>query len=234
LEKLGDAIRMLLDIVKEKLIHKGAEASLYYGHWFEKEVIFKHRIPKKYRIESLDRKIRTLRTLNEARALIKVKEYGIKTPQVYEIDTENSIIIMKYISGTKLKNLIESITDKKKKEIFHKLGSIVAILHINGHIHGDITTSNVIIAQNEVIFLIDFGLHDYSDSIEDKSVDLHLLKRVLISSHGNNYKLCFNAFIDGYCSEYTERGINNCNEIIKNISIIETRGRYVKKEHRIL
>ena len=39
------------DIVKEKVIHKGAEASLIYGHWFGKEVIFKHRIPKGYRIE---------------------------------------------------------------------------------------------------------------------------------------------------------------------------------------
>ena len=234
MEKLGDAITMVLDVLKEKLIHKGAEASLFYGHWFEKEVIFKHRIPKKYRIESLDRKIRTIRTLNEARALIKVKEYGINTPQVYEIDIKNSIIIMKYISGEKLKNFIESIADEKKENIFNKLGRIVAILHLNGHIHGDITTSNVIIAQNDELFLIDFGLHDYSDSIEDKSVDLHLLKRVLISSHGSNYKLCFNAFIDGYCSEYTERGISNSNEIITNISIIETRGRYVKKEDRLL
>jgi Kae1-associated kinase Bud32 len=107
---------MVLNVIKEKLMHKGAEASLFYGHWFEKEVIFKHRIPKKYRIESLDRKIRTTRTLNEARALIKVKEYGVNTPQVYEIDIENSTIIMKYISGVKLKNLIESLTNKKKKK----------------------------------------------------------------------------------------------------------------------
>ncbi|MFX0032017.1 MAG: KEOPS complex kinase/ATPase Bud32 [Candidatus Hermodarchaeota archaeon] len=225
---------MVVDVLKEKLIHKGAEARLFYGHWFEKEVIFKHRIPKKYRIESLDKKIRTIRTLNEARALIKVKEYGINTPQVYEIDIKNSIIIMKYISGEKLKNLIKSIADKKREHIFNRLGRIVAILHINGHIHGDITTSNVIIDPNDEIFLIDFGLHEYSDSIEDKSVDLHLLKRVLISSHGSNYKLCFNAFIDGYYSEYTERSITSCNEIIKNISIIETRGRYIKKEDRLL
>jgi Kae1-associated kinase Bud32 len=107
-------------------------------------------------------------------------------------------------------------------------------LHTNGHIHGDITTSNVIVTQNEDLFLIDFGLHGYSDSIEDKSVDLHLLKRVLISSHGDHFKLCFDAFIDGYRSEFRERSVNNCNEIIKNISTIETRGRYTKKEHKLL
>ena len=64
------------DIKKLKIIRKGAEATLYYGHWFGKEVIFKHRNPKKYRIEELDKRIRTERTLNEARALIKVKNYG--------------------------------------------------------------------------------------------------------------------------------------------------------------
>lgn len=222
------------NIIKEKLIHKGAEASLFYGHWFNKEVIFKQRIPKRYRIEQLDKKIRIMRTLNEARALIKVKEYGVNTPQVFEIDVENSTIIMKYISGNNLKNLIPSLNITRKKSIFTKLGHIIAILHTNGHIHGDITTSNVIVTQEEDIFILDFGLHDYSDSIEDKSVDLHLLKRVLISSHGDSFKLCFDAFIEGYLSEYKERKIESCNEIIKNISIIETRGRYVKKEHRLL
>ncbi|MFX0026494.1 MAG: KEOPS complex kinase/ATPase Bud32 [Candidatus Hermodarchaeota archaeon] len=224
---------MAINITKEKLIHKGAEASLFYGHWFGKEVIFKHRIIKNYRIEQLDKKIRITRTLNEARALIKVKEYRINTPQVYEIDTETSTIIMKYISGSKLKNLIKTLNISKKREIFTQLGRIIAILHINGHVHGDITTSNIIITSGEDVFLIDFGLHDYSDSIEDKSVDLHLLKRVLISSHGDDYTLCFNAFLEGYESEYRDRGSNAYNDIIKNISIIETRGRYVKKENRL-
>ena len=76
---------MSSSIVKEKLIRKGAEANLYYGHWFGKEVIFKHRVPKKYRLEELDKSIRTKRTLNEARALIKVKNYGLNCPQVHEI-----------------------------------------------------------------------------------------------------------------------------------------------------
>ena len=62
------------EITKEKLIYKGAEASLFYGHWFGREVIFKHRIPKKYRLEELDKKIRIERTLSEGKALILIKK----------------------------------------------------------------------------------------------------------------------------------------------------------------
>jgi len=215
------------------MIRKGAEASLYYGHWFDKEVIFKYRVPKKYRLKELDEKIRINRTLNEARALIKVKKYGINVPQVYDIDTKNSIITMKYIQGQKLKDIIEKLDDSKIEEYFEKIGRSIAKLHKFGHIHGDITTSNIIITKNEKIFLIDFGLHEYSDAIEDKSVDLHLFKKVLISSHGNRFNLCFSSFLKGYRLEYGENGQSQCNNIINNISIIETRGRYVKKEDRM-
>ncbi len=219
-------------ISKQKIIHKGAEASLFYGIWLDKEVIFKYRIPKEYRTEELDKKIRTARTLNEARALIKVKSYGVNVPQVYEIDAVNSIIVMKYINGKKLKNIMKSLDNTKKQKYFSLIGKYIAVLHQNGHIHGDITTSNVIITSNEKLFLVDFGLHEYSDTIEDKSVDLHLLKRVLISSHGNDFNLCFNAFLQGYISEYGNYSLDECNQIIRNIEVIETRGRYVKKSER--
>ena len=218
---------------REKIIRKGAEASLYYGHWFGKEVIFKYRIPKKYRIEELDRKIRTERTLNEARALIRVKNYGINVPQVFEIDSTNSTIVMKYIQGNKLKDILSDLDDNLKKKYFNEIGKMIAILHRMGHIHGDITTSNIIVTPQNQIFLIDFGLHEYSDTIEDKSVDIHLLKRVLISSHGEYYKCCFNAFLQGYNSEYEKMDDKDAVEIIKNIDAVESRGRYIKPEERI-
>ncbi|MHA1148706.1 MAG: KEOPS complex kinase/ATPase Bud32 [Promethearchaeota archaeon] len=222
-----------MSIVKKELIRKGAEASLYRGKWFDKEVIFKYRIPKKYRIEELDKQIRSARTLSEARALIKIKKYNIKVPSVYEIDTENATIIMRYIPGFKLKEILKDLNDEKKQFYFMIIGQYIARLHLNGQIHGDITTSNIIITPQEEIFLIDFGLHEYSDGIEDKSVDLHLFKRVLISSHGSDFKICFSAFLDGYRKEYDLAQNSEAKIIIKNISVIETRGRYVKKEERL-
>jgi len=224
---------MKSEIVKEKLIRKGAEANLYYGRWFDKEVLFKYRIPKQYRIKVLDNQIRTARTLNEAKALIKVKNYGLNVPQVYEIDVKNALIIMKFIYGFTLKEILNGLNENKIQEYFKAIGKYIAILHKNGHIHGDITTSNILITKDEDIFLIDFGLHDYSDSIEDKSVDLHLLKRVLISTHGKVYKPSYNAFLEGYRLEYGPEGKSECMNVIKNILVVETRGRYIKKEERL-
>ncbi len=225
-------IKVSSAIIIERLLHKGAEASLFYGHWFGRTVIFKHRVPKKYRLEELDRRIRTERTLNEGKALIKVKNYGLSVPQIYEIDAQNSILIMKYIEGTKLKNILSGLGENKKNKYFKKIGRDIAVLHKNGHIHGDITTSNLIITNDEEVFLIDFGLHEYSDTIEDKSVDLHLFKRVLISTHGDDFEFCFNSFLEGYRSEYKSKNKTDCDQIIKKINAIESRGRYVKPEDR--
>jgi len=224
---------MCSEIVIKELIRKGAEASLYSGNWFGKDVIFKRRFPKSYRINVLDKAIRQSRTVNEAKALIRVKNYGINVPIVYEIDRKTSTIIMKYIQGNKLKDLMISLNSNEKKDYFFEIGRFIARLHLNGHIHGDITTSNIIISPEKDIFIIDFGLHEYSDTIEDKSVDLHLLKRVLISTHGNDYKICFDAFQQGYIIEFPENKKPEAKQIIKNIDIIETRGRYVKKEDRL-
>jgi len=217
---------------KEKLLRKGAEANLFEGYWFGKKVILKHRISKLYRLKSLDLKIRSLRTLNEGRALIKVKVEGVNVPQVYEIDLKNFIIIMKYIEGKKLKEVMNELDMSKKSDLLTEIGRQIARLHINGHIHGDITTSNILVTKENQIFLIDFGLHEYSDSIEDKSVDLHLFKRVLISTHGSESELCFKAFLNGYRSEYQMFEKKESNLIIKNISAIENRGRYVKRDKK--
>ncbi len=221
------------EIIVEKLIHKGAEASLYYGSWFGKEAIFKKRIPKGYRIEQIDKLLCYNRTLNEAKALIRVKNYGVLVPPVYEIDAENSTIVMKYIKGEKLKDILHSLTPSQKVQHLKEIGKAIAYLHKNGHIHGDITTSNIILTPTQELFIVDFGLHDYSDSIEDKSTDLHLFKRVLISSHGSDFTICFDAFLEGYREGYGIEKKYECEAILKNISIIETRGRYIKKEDRL-
>ncbi len=165
--------------------------------------------------------------------MIRAKNYGINVPQVFEIDSDNSLIVMKYIKGSKLRDILSNLIEDQKSNYFKEIGRIIAKLHLNGHIHGDITTSNLMITPDENIFLIDFGLSQYSDSIEDKSVDIHLFKRVLISSHGKDYTICFKSFLEGYRLEYENFDPTKCETVIKNMEVIATRGRYVKPEERL-
>jgi TP53 regulating kinase-like protein len=102
------------------------------------------------------------------------------------------------------------------------VGQIVAKIHQSDHTHGDLTTSNIILTPQNQLFLIDFGLTQSTISTEDKAVDLHLFKRMVISSHGNRFDLIFNSFLEGY------RMIlgSNAEMYINQIEKIEMRGRY--------
>lgn len=212
----------------EKIIYKGAEATLYKGKWFDKEVLVKYRIPKKYRIEELDKKLRRTRTIKEGKMLISIKKCNVPVPPVFEADLNNNWLIMKYIKGQKLKDLIGKIDKSKRKWYFEQIGKYIAFMHKNDFIHGDITTSNIIITKNEKIFFVDFGLSMKSIKIEDKSVDLHLIKRVLRSTHGQYFEECFKSLINGYKLEYGSKS----DEIVDRIETIESRGRYIEKNKR--
>ena len=63
------------------------------------------------------------------------------------------------------------------------MGKTINNVHDLGIIHGDLTTSNMIIRNDKQIVLIDFGLSYYKDSAEDKAVDLYVLERAFKSTH---------------------------------------------------
>ena len=120
--------------------------------------------------------------------------------------------------------------DTELKAIFKQVGILVAKLHKNHQIHGDLTTSNIIIEKNgQNIFFIDFGLSFNSSTVEDKAVDLHLFKRVITSTHGDFFEFIFPPFIEGYINE---SGTKEGKKIVGEIEDIELRGRYIKKDKR--
>ncbi|MFB0544787.1 MAG: lipopolysaccharide core heptose(II) kinase RfaY, partial [Asgard group archaeon] len=104
------------------------------------------------------------------------KKCGVSTPTIYEIDMKKTTIVMEYIEGDRVKELLNNELNEDKKVICRKIGESLGKLHKNGIIHGDPTTSNFIYTHGKVFF-VDFGLGVFSDSLEDASVDLHLLKR---------------------------------------------------------
>ncbi|MCZ2845198.1 MAG: KEOPS complex kinase/ATPase Bud32 [Candidatus Bathyarchaeota archaeon] len=205
------------------LVKKGAEANLYLSEWRSVKVIVKKRIPKKYRVAELDKKIRNYRTIHEAEYLFLARKYGVPTPIVLSIDNLSNIIVMEYIEGQRVKEAFEKADEKSKKMICKQIGNQIGRLHKNNLIHGDLTSSNMIISDQDKIYFIDFGLSFYSNECEDMGVDLYLLKRAFFSTHYKDANKCHSAIRTGYIEEV---GKKIADRVFKKSQQIERRGRY--------
>ena len=201
-----------------KLIKKGAEADIYQTKWHNSKAILKIRKIKNYRNPYLDSKIRKQRTIKESQILSLVKSFGIPTPLVYYVNLKESSIIMQEIPGKPIHDLAESKIIDLSKEI----GKLVGMLHKNGVMHGDLTTSNFISYRNNV-YVIDFGLSQNTIKPEDHAVDLRLIKEILNSAHAKIMDPAWKNFQLGYKSIV---GNTKYVKIIKLVSDIESRGRY--------
>lgn len=206
-----------------KLVKKGAEANLYISEWGSVKVIIKRRIPKKYRVAELDKKIRNYRTIHEAEYLSLARKYGVPTPIIISIDNSSNIIVMEYIEGQRIKEFFEKVDEISKKMICKQIGNQIGKLHKNNLIHGDLTSSNMIISDQEKIYFLDFGLSFHSNEYEDMGVDLHLLKRALFSTHYKDANRCYSAIRTGYIQEV---GKKMADRVFKKTQQIERRGRY--------
>ena len=245
----------------KKLIAQGAEAKLF----LEKNKILKNRFPKSYRIREIDDKLRGFRTRREAKILQKLEAINFPAPKLIKNDEKENLIIEK-INGSLIKDILETSINRKaifdrdqKSMIFDKsdykklcsgIGKKIAILHNNLIIHGDLTTSNMILSNASELrsarwrvrlsrasqvtrtrsqltetYFIDFGLSFFSDKAEDKAVDLHLLKEALESKHYKIWEVCFSCAIDAYKKE-----ANGASATLKRLGVVEKRGRYRAKK----
>jgi len=195
-----------------KLLAQGAEAKVYLIDG----KISKQRQPKTYRHEQLDTQVRTRRTRREAKILEKAHSLGINVPKVLSVDKFD--LEIEYIFGDRLSEKLNSYDLERQKKVMKLLGEQVLKLHLSDLIHGDLTTSNVILKNGE-IFIIDFGLGFVSKKIEDKAVDLHLLKQALEAKHFENWELLFESFLERY--EFEEG-----KKVVERLEDVEKRGRY--------
>jgi Kae1-associated kinase Bud32 len=191
------------------IIARGAEAIIKK----EDNFIIKERIKKGYRINELDEKIRKKRTKLEAKIMREVRRIGINVPKI--IEESDFSIKMEYVDGKVLRNV--EIDEKIIKEIT----KIVAILHQNNIIHGDLTTSNFIL-KDDKIYLIDFGLSKFSRKIEDKAEDLLVLFYTLKGVHYEVFEKYWKIFEEEYCKNYSEG-----KKVIERMYEILKRGRYI-------
>ena len=191
-------------------ITSGAEAVIY-----KQDNIIKDRIKKKYRIPEIDMPLRKSRTRREAKILDKLAGLGFPAPRLISMDDKDMKIEMEFINNKKLRDVLD---EKNCISLCSELGRKIAFLHNNNMIHGDLTTSNMIVS--EEIYFIDFGLSFFSDKIEDKAVDLHLLRQALESKHYMLWEKAFKSAVDSY-KKHVKEGV----AIIKRLEIVELRGR---------
>lgn len=174
-----------------ELIGVGAEARLYK----KKDLLIKKRVRKNYRLKIIDETLRRERTRREARLLRKARNVGISVPMVVNVGKDE--IIMEYVDGELLRDHLDNYGLKKREFVCRELGKIILKMHKNNIVHGDLTTSNMIL-RNDELFIIDFGLAGHSTRVEDKAVDLHLIKQALVAKHNQYWKKYWNFIIKEY------------------------------------
>jgi len=206
--------------VTKNIIYKGAEAEICLSNYKEFKAVQKRRIPKTYRIKQIDNHLISYRTKEEAKLITMSRRCGVSVPIIYDVDLKNGIITMEYLDGKRIKDILNNLNEKERKELCIKIGKSIARFHNNDIIHGDITTSNMIL-YNERVHFIDFGLGEQNSEIEAKGVDLHVLMEAIESTH-SQYSKCFDYIIEGYKKEYK----GDVNQVIKKIQEIVKRGRY--------
>jgi Kae1-associated kinase Bud32 len=206
-----------------QIIKRGAEAILYLDNFEDQQVLVKERIKKNYRINQIDESIRKTRTRGEVKLLTEARKVGVLTPKIFSVDEKNHKITMEFIGGTRIKELLYTADKKTVTKVCLEIGKLVGKLHSAGIIHGDLTTSNMILKENQIYF-IDFGLGSFSKKIEDQGTDLNLLYEALKSTHFKILKLCWNNILKGYKQEYKDS-----DKVLKRIEDIEKRARYAKR-----
>ena len=200
-----------------KILQHGAEALII----LDEDTVIKKRIKKSYRLPQIDEEIRKLRTRSEAKLLLKASKV-IDVPEIKNVNEECNEICMELLRGKRLSEHLDSFQLNEQKEICRVIGKNIARLHDSDIIHGDLTTSNMILFENKEmkVFFIDFGLGFSSHKVEDKAVDLHLLRQALEAKHFRNWKSLFEEVVRGYEES------KNHESVLEQFKKVEKRGRY--------
>ena len=139
--------------------------------------------------------------------MVKIRKEGVPVPGLIFVDTITCSLYMEYINPSmSLKNYfiqMESVQIPFLNNIALQIGKSIALMHNAQCIHGDLTTSNMLLRPQTslttevlndfstgdylvnpgTVYLIDFGLSYGSNTPEDMAVDLHVLEKAIGSAH---------------------------------------------------
>ncbi|ODQ66979.1 hypothetical protein NADFUDRAFT_49431 [Nadsonia fulvescens var. elongata DSM 6958] len=251
------------------LISQGAEALVFTSpvHPYlpspptcAPDYILKYRPPKPYRHPVLDAQLTKHRTLSEARLLHKLALLDIPAPRVIHVNPKHGLLWMNNVAGPhgfSVKQWVwdielatapnSALRESVMKANMLQIGALIAKLHLNDIVHGDLTTSNIMIRPkmaaadasvpvpphnilnpNLEPVLIDFGLGSHSALAEDKAVDIYVLERAVESTHPVNSETYKTWLLDGYVQEYERGGKGGkirIKEVLRKLDEVRQRGR---------
>lgn len=197
-----------------KIIAQGAEAVLSTTGG----KLLKNRLKKSYRHQKIDQELRAARTTREANLLRKARRAGVLTPGI--LGVKDCTIEMEHIKGKKVKDFLDDVSPSERSKLCKKIGKDISKLHAHDIIHGDLTTSNMLVeADTQDLYFIDFGLGDVSKTVEAKATDLHLLKEVFRSTHFRHFE-AWEDVIAGY------EKWDGSKDVLTRLKKVEMRGRY--------
>ncbi|AEO62253.1 uncharacterized protein THITE_2106221 [Thermothielavioides terrestris NRRL 8126] len=221
------------------LITQGAEGRLYKTTHLlpDRPCALKYRPPKPYRHPILDARLTKARLSAEAKVLDRCRREGVPVPAVYAMDPAAGWMMMEWIEGIPVRAAINEWLGARRPpeegaepsaeaaddgaplaDLMRRIGIAMGALHRTGVVHGDLTTSNMMlrprgegqavngcvgggddkakVLEGEVV-LIDFGLATQSMSDEDRAVDLYVLERAFASTHPRAERL-FATVLESY------------------------------------
>jgi len=160
------------------------------------------------------------------------------------VDEVAGAILMEWIEGGSLRDILEALLKQDQSNdnsqylelLMTRVGEAVGLLHNGNVVHGDLTTSNIMLRAAEEgkiiaegtsrektleadIVLIDFGLGSVSSTDEDKAVDLYVLERAFTSTHPKAENL-FPTLLASYGAS-----CKNSKAILKKLQEVRLRGR---------
>lgn len=89
---------------------------------------------------------------------------------------EDTIVIEEFVTGKTLLDLIQEnkiFSHSEIQSIIEQLGKAIELLHKNCIIHRDIKPSNIIIQENNIVKLIDFGIARFYEEDKEKDTEHH-------------------------------------------------------------
>lgn len=172
----------------------------------------------------IDEAIRHQRTVREAQMIHAARQAGLDVPRLYYVDPPEATIVMEYVEGDRVKDVIGVVPSREAVRIFRGIGEGAARLHASKIVHGDLTTANVVLREGRLAYL-DFGLSTFSTRVEDFAVDLRLIKETVVGAHSQVGALAIKSLLEGYASAAGER---KAKAVLNQLRGIERRGRYAR------